>query len=77
MRIAPFALVAAGHGVALLPRHTSGDQPGVRLVPIAGTPVARQVDALLRPDRAERRVVRRVLDELVVVARGLEASSAP
>lgn len=70
------ALVAAGHGVALLPRYTSGDQPGVRLVPIAGTPVARQVDALLRPDRAERRVVRRVLDELVVVARALEASSA-
>jgi DNA-binding transcriptional LysR family regulator len=65
------ALVAAGHGVALLPRHTSAGHPDVRLVPLAGTPVARQVDALLRPDRAERRVVRLVLDELAAVAGAL------
>ena len=70
------ALVAAGHGVALLPRYTAGGQQGVRLVPIAGTPVARQVDALLRPDRAERRVVRRVLDELAVVAGTLTTSGS-
>jgi DNA-binding transcriptional LysR family regulator len=62
------ALVAAGHGIALLPRHATADHPGMRLIPLAGTPVARQVDALLRPDRAERRVVRLVLDELAEVA---------
>ena len=65
------ALVAAGHGVALLPRHTTAGHPDLRLVPMAGTPVARQVDALLRPDRAERRVVRLVLDELASVAAAL------
>lgn len=59
-------LVAAGHGVSLLPRWSTDDRGGERfaLVPLAGVPAARLVDALLRPDRAERRVVRRVLDAL-------------
>ncbi len=57
------ALVAAGHGVSLLPRHTAGRR-GARLVPLAGVRAGRRVDALLRRDRAERRVVRRVLDAL-------------
>ena len=63
------ALVAAGHGVSLLPRHTAGSHPGVRLVPLAGVAAGRRIDALVRPDRAERLVVRRVLDELVALAR--------
>jgi DNA-binding transcriptional LysR family regulator len=62
------ALVAAEHGVSLLPRYTAGWHPGVRLVPLAGVAAGRRIDALLRPDRAERLVVRRVLDELVALA---------
>jgi DNA-binding transcriptional LysR family regulator len=62
------ALVAAGHGVSLLPRHTGGGNPGVRLLPLAGVRAGRRVEALLRPDAAERLVVRRVLDELVAEA---------
>ena len=67
------ALVAAGHGVSLLPRFTSGTHPGVRLVPVEGVAAGRRIDALLRPDRAERLVVRRVLDELVALAHELAA----
>ncbi|WP_369252838.1 LysR family transcriptional regulator [Geodermatophilus amargosae] len=62
------ALVAAGHGVSLLPRFTGGGHPGVRLLPLAGVHAGRAVDALLRPDVAERLAVRRVLDALVAVA---------
>jgi DNA-binding transcriptional LysR family regulator len=58
------ALVAAGHGISLLPRYTAGRRPGVRLVPLAGVRAGRRIDALLRPDRAERLVVRRVLTAL-------------
>ncbi|HEY0186779.1 MAG TPA: LysR family transcriptional regulator [Cellulomonas sp.] len=63
------ALVAAGHGIALLPRYTSGRRPGVRLVPLTGVRAGRRIDALLRPDRAERLVVRRVLAALRAEAR--------
>jgi DNA-binding transcriptional LysR family regulator len=69
------AMVAAGHGVSLLPRYTAGRSPGVRLLPLAGVRAGRRVDALLRADTAERLVVRRVLDELVAVA--AEAGGAP
>ena len=62
------ALVGAGHGISLLPRYTAGRQPGVRLVPLAGVQAGRRIDALVRPDHAERLVVRRVLDELVALA---------
>ena len=62
------ALVAAGHGISLLPRHTPGRSAGVRLLPLVGVRAGRRVDALLRPDRAERVVVRTVLDELVALA---------
>jgi DNA-binding transcriptional LysR family regulator len=58
------ALVAAGHGISLLPRFTAGRRPGVRLVPLTGVRAGRRIDALLRPDRAERLVVRRVLEAL-------------
>jgi len=64
-------LVAAEHGVSLLPRYTAGSHPGVRLVPLDGVPAGRRIDALLRPDRAERLVVRSVLDELVAIARAV------
>ncbi|MEJ5867656.1 LysR family transcriptional regulator [Pseudokineococcus sp. 5B2Z-1] len=63
------ALVAAGHGLSLLPRHTCGSHPGVRLLPLTGVRAGRLVDALVRPDKAERPLVRLVLDELVELAR--------
>ncbi|WP_222195942.1 LysR family transcriptional regulator [Modestobacter italicus] len=62
------AMVAAGHGISLLPRHTTSRVPGLRLLPLSGVPSGRRVEALLRPDRAERRVVTRVLDVLRGVA---------
>ncbi len=69
------ALVAAGHGVSLLPRYTAGDHPGVRLLPLAGERAGRRIEALLRPDVAERLVVRRVLDELVAVGEQVTAGT--
>ncbi|KQR11991.1 LysR family transcriptional regulator [Cellulomonas sp. Leaf334] len=62
------ALVEAGHGVSLLPRYTFGGGARVRLVPLVGVRAGRRIDALLRRDRAERLVVRRVLDELRALA---------
>ncbi|NTW38986.1 MAG: LysR family transcriptional regulator [Cellulomonadaceae bacterium] len=61
------ALVAQGHGVSLLPRYTADTRDGRRftLVPLAGVAASREIDALLRPDRAERLVVQRVLAVLV------------
>ncbi|MGY2081848.1 LysR family transcriptional regulator [Modestobacter sp. SYSU DS0657] len=61
-------MVAAGHGISLLPRHTTSPVPGLRLLPLTGVPAGRRVEALLRPDRAERRVVARVLEVLRAVA---------
>ncbi|MCL3861493.1 LysR family transcriptional regulator [Actinotalea sp. K2] len=67
------ALVAAGHGISLLPRFTADDRDGQRfgMVPLEGVRAGREIDALLRPDRAERVVVRRVLDALVAEANDL------
>ncbi|MDQ1736598.1 MAG: hypothetical protein QOH56_2849 [Pseudonocardiales bacterium] len=65
------AMVAEGHGIALLPRFSASDRRGRRflLKPLSGTRAGRQVDALMRPDRAERLVVRRVVHELKELAR--------
>jgi DNA-binding transcriptional LysR family regulator len=64
-------LVAAGHGLALLPRHTTQERAEGRfaLVPLADIRAGRLVEALMRPDRAARRAVQVVLDELVAEAR--------
>ncbi|ROS25859.1 LysR family transcriptional regulator [Cellulomonas sp. PhB150] len=62
------SLVAAGHGVSLLPRHSHGSGDDVRLLPLTGVRAGRRIDALLRPDRAERLVVRSVLGELRALA---------
>lgn len=70
-------LVAAGHGVALLPRYTCGRHPGVRLLPLLGVRAGRQVDALVRAEVAERPVVRRVLTELTALAREVTGGGAP
>ena len=63
-------LVTAGHGVALLPRQTSRERSSGRfvLLPVTDVRAGRRIEALLRPDRAARRAVRIVLDELVAEA---------
>jgi DNA-binding transcriptional LysR family regulator len=70
-------LVAAGHGIALLPRYSTADRRGRRLVrrPLAGMRAARLVEAVLRTSTAERPAVATVLDALraeaaAVTARG-------
>lgn len=66
-------LVAAGHGVALLPRYTTRDHSTGRfaLVPLRDLRAGRFIGALARPDRAARQAVRVVLDELAAVAAGV------
>jgi DNA-binding transcriptional LysR family regulator len=63
-------LVARGHGVALLPRHTTREHApaGLVLVPLRDLRAGRLVEALLRPDRHARRAVRCVVDALVAEA---------
>ncbi len=64
------ALVAAGECVAVLPRFTAPAGDEVVLRPLKGVASGRHVCAILRPDRAQRLAVRRVLEALVVVAAG-------
>lgn len=66
-------LVAAGRGIALLPRWSTDDRGGRRLVrrPLAGVRAARLVEAVLRPSAAERPAVRTVLDALRAEAAAL------
>ncbi|MBJ7450899.1 MAG: LysR family transcriptional regulator substrate-binding protein [Blastococcus sp.] len=63
-------LVARGHGIALLPRHTTRDRAEGRLalVPLADLRAGRVVEALMRPDRAARRSVQVVVEALVAEA---------
>jgi DNA-binding transcriptional LysR family regulator len=59
------ATVAAGHGIAILPRYTTRDhENGLTTRPLTGVATRRQISALMRPDRAERPSVRRVIDIL-------------
>ncbi|MBW9215223.1 LysR family transcriptional regulator [Mumia sp. zg.B53] len=64
------AFVAAGQGVALLPRlwRRAAEARGVTLLPLDGVRAGRHVFALARPDRAERAAVRCVLDALLEIA---------
>lgn len=63
-------LVAAGHGIALVPRYTSGTRAAGRfhLAELADVRAGRRIEALVRPDRAVRPVVRTVLEALVAEA---------
>jgi DNA-binding transcriptional LysR family regulator len=68
-------LVAAGHGIALLPRYTSRTRAVGRfhLAVLADVRAGRHIEALVRPDRAARPAVRTVLDALVAEARAVTA----
>lgn len=63
------SFVAAGVGLALLPRFTTRARDGVVLRPLRGVNARRWVVALSRRDRAERAVVRRTVTALRDVGR--------
>jgi DNA-binding transcriptional LysR family regulator len=67
-RINEFAVVAevvaAGGGIALMPRWTTRPHPQVTLRPLTGVHARRHIDALHRPERTARAAVRTVLAHL-------------
>lgn len=71
-RINEFAVVAeavaAGGGLALMPRWTMRPHPALTLRPLTGVRARRHIDALYRPERTARHAVRRVLTELRAAA---------
>lgn len=69
------ALVAAGHGVALLPRFTTRLRDGVVLRPLGGVDSGRAILAIQRPDRAARLAVGRVVATVQQVADGLAGTA--
>ncbi|PJJ71584.1 DNA-binding transcriptional LysR family regulator [Diaminobutyricimonas aerilata] len=59
------AMVAAGHGIAILPRYTTRDREnGLVTRPLTGIRSERILWALVRPDRMERPSVRVVVEAL-------------
>ncbi|MEU9167319.1 LysR family transcriptional regulator [Streptomyces sp. NPDC048420] len=75
-RINEFAVaaeaVAAGGGLALMPRWTMRRHPALVLRPLSGVQARRHIDALYRPERTARRAVRTVLAELRSAARSIQ-----
>jgi DNA-binding transcriptional LysR family regulator len=71
------SLVAAGHGIAILPRFTTRDhENGLITRPLTGIRSSRQISALMRPDRAERPSVRLVVEALRALGREITAQHA-
>jgi DNA-binding transcriptional LysR family regulator len=69
------SLVAAGHGIAILPRFTTREHSnGLVTRPLVGIRAKREITALLRPDRYERPSVRAVVDALRAEARDVAAT---
>ncbi|MFF0011910.1 LysR family transcriptional regulator [Streptomyces sp. NPDC005374] len=77
-RINEFAVaaevVAAGGGLALMPRWTTRRHPALVLRPLSGVQASRCIDALYRPERTARRAVRTVLAELKSAARSIQGA---
>lgn len=71
------AVVAAGNGVALLPRHTSDlhRHPELVLRPLELPGLGRHIDCLTRPDTLERASVRAVLAHLTTISADLLAGA--
>ncbi|MET0161163.1 MAG: LysR family transcriptional regulator [Microbacteriaceae bacterium] len=69
------AIVRTGAAIAALPRTTGASLAvdGMVLRPVVGSPIVRHVDVLARPDVLAQAAVRRVLDELLEVARSTAA----
>lgn len=65
------AIVRTGAAMAAMPRATGASLAvdGMVLRPVVGSPIVRHVDVLARPDVLAQAAVRRVLDELLAVAR--------
>ncbi|MDN3357626.1 LysR family transcriptional regulator [Actinomadura sp. DC4] len=79
-RINEFAVVAeavaAGGGLALMPRWTARAHPDVVLRPLSGVHARRHIDVLHRPERTARRAVRTVLAELHRAAAAIQDRDA-
>lgn len=67
------ALVTDSQLVAVLPRFTTPTGDGLVLRELSGISSARHVSAVMRPDRAERLAVRRVVEALVRSAEAVTA----
>lgn len=66
------ALVAGGHGIAILPRFTTRERGnGLVTRPLVGIRSRRDISAILRPDRFERPSVRVVIQALRETARAV------
>jgi len=66
-------VVAAGGGLALMPRWTTQPRAGLVLRPLTGVHARRHIDALCRPERAVRRSVRAVISELQQTAAQIQS----
>lgn len=64
--------VAAGGGIALMPRWTTRRHPALVLRPLSRVQARRHIDALYRPERTARSAVRAVLTELRRAARDIQ-----
>jgi DNA-binding transcriptional LysR family regulator len=77
-RINEFAVVAetvaAGGGLALMPRWTTRPHPALVLRPLGGVHAVRRIDVLHRPERVARKAVRTVLGELRRAAEAIRDS---
>lgn len=71
------AVVAAGHGIAILPRFTTRTRDnGLVTRPLVGIRARREITAVLRPDRFERPSIRFVVQALRDEARAVEERHA-